>query len=262
MDKLDNREFEIRIDEESPDSLLQEKIEDSAIVKLNRRITIATICLICLICASAVAIYIDTKNKLETTHSAGITENQNLESKFSAISSKHVTFEKTISEKITSIKRTIASLDNDIKQINKTINKIDSLKTNKEELTNTQTEIDKALSSIDENAKNATLALQAVDNKFMQKMENFDKASDDIKTELNKLQVALNALSDKKIDKKILDDTLEKKQKEYTLQLNKTEKNLKKKIESIQKQMKKLKKPAPPKIITPEQGTFIEQDIE
>ena len=277
MPEKEPSDFNIRINEESPDSQFHEEIQDLRIKKLSNRITLILILIPCLISVILFVAYLDIKKRISIIHDTGTTKVQglskDLESRFSSLSVQYAKLEDSIAKKISSIEKTGSSLKTDLKKTKKEIDKINSSKTDKKELTSTAAKIDKTLARIHKDLKNSASKIKAIDGKFDNKLAKLAETVDKAKIELNKLQADISSLSSVKIDKKALDLALENKEKIYLQNLSQTTKNLKDKIKSIEKKIKTTmlrglpaskqvpaKKPAS-KTTIPKPGDIIEQDI-
>ena len=277
VDKKSSK-FNISINEENPDSQFQEEIQDLRIKKLSSKITLTLILIPCLTGVILFTAFLDIKKRFDIIHDTEATKVQglskDLESRFSSLSVQYAKFEDSFAKKISSIKKTASSLTADLKEAKKEIKKINSSKTDKKEFTKTIDKIDKTLARISKDMKDSASEIKVIDEKFDNKLAKLVEAVDKTKIELNKLRTDISDLSSTKIDKKELDIVLKNKEKIYLQNLSRTTKNFNNKIESIEKKIKttilssssvskqvSVKKPAS-KVVVPESGDIIEQDLE
>ena len=115
MDNNESSGFKMSIDDKSPDSELQEEIDDLRISKLSQRITLVTILIPTLIGILLLVAYLDMKKKVDKTFNAEAKQvqnlSQNLESKFSSLSLQFAKLEDTFAKKILSLEKETDGLD-------------------------------------------------------------------------------------------------------------------------------------------------------
>ena len=270
MTDNDNSRFKIRLDDEIPDSGFQEELEDQRLKKLSRRITLVSILIPCLIGVILFVAYLDIKKRIAGMHNTGETLSQDLGARVSSLDIMHA-------KQIHSINKTTSSMQKELNEATTAIKYIRSARrTDNKKFNGSIDKIEKKLESAYKDIEIAASRIKVLDSGFKKELTDLNKGLDKTRKELSKLQADIAAMSSEKIDKKMFDLALKKEQKVYQQKLNKIAKDLEDKIKSIQKSLKKLKKPAPsslpapkpapskkpaPETAAPKPGDIIEQDI-
>lgn len=274
MSEERSKEFQIRIDEESPDAVFQDEIKNLRLEKLSKRVTIIAILIPCFICILLLLVYFDLRNKVTANQSSGVTNIQSLSKDFDTrlnnLSSQLSKIEESLASNIASYEKKLSSVKFRVYKVENRSKKLVSSKADKKDQDVLTKEI-KAFST----------KLDNLDVIFSGKMTGLSAEQNAIKKDLATLTNDISSLSSQKqINRIFLEDQLKKQEKNQQQELTQIKKELEIKLLSIQKQLKRLDKrqtlsgkksqntsnsvsPAkPPGKNTPEKpGKIIEKDL-
>jgi len=274
MSEERSKEFQIRIDEESPDTVFQDEIKNLRLEKLSKRVTIIAILIPCFICILLLLVYFDLRSKVTANQSTGTMNIQSMSKDFDTrlnkLSSQLSEIEESLASNISSYEKKISSLKFRIYKVENKNKKLISSKAYKQDQDVLKKEIN-----------NFSTKLDNLDVIFSGKLTGLSAEQNAIKKDLVKLTADISSLSSQKqINRIFLDDQLKKQEKNQRQELNQIKKELEKKLLSMQKQLnefdKRLKlsgkksqntsKPVspvkPPVKNTPEKpGKIIEKDL-
>ncbi|OQY12650.1 MAG: hypothetical protein B6I30_04425 [Desulfobacteraceae bacterium 4572_187] len=236
MSEERSKEFQIRIDEESPDNVFQDEIKNLRLEKLNKRVTIISILIPCFICILLLLVYFDLRNRVTANQSSGVTNIQSMSKDFNTrlneLSSQLSKIEESLASNISSYEKKISSLKFRIYKSENRIKKINSSKADKKNQETLKNEINKF-----------STKLENLDVIFSGKLTGLTAEQNAIKKDLAKLTADISSLSSqKKINRIFLDDQLKKQDKNRQRELNQIKKELKTKLLSMQKQLKGFEK--------------------
>lgn len=279
MDDEHLKNFNIRIDEESPDSLYKEANENLDIKRLGRRLTIITVFFLCIIGAISSAGYFKLKKRFNEIHSSGVFEaqkiSQDLKSKFSSLMQQFTAFEKSFGDKISSLEKELSLLKGSLNKAEKTIDIIKSTKTEKKELADALAEIDSRVKPISKELKEFESELKSSNKKYLQEFSKLTQNLSLLGTDIKKMKTDALKLSSASINKKELEFALENERKYYQRKIRRLTSSFEDKIISLQRKLVLLENskalPAPKssrsekqtdKILAPEPGIIYEQDIQ
>lgn len=281
MAEKDPTKFRIRIDDKIPDTGFEEEIKDRRIEKLSWRITFVSILIPCLIAVILFVAYLDIKKEVGKIHSTGEAVSQGMDSRLSLVSEKQAKIEDMLVKKIQPVEKAILSLQEESKEAATAIRHIRSARNiDNKMLKGAIADIDKELGPVQKDLEIAVSGIKALDKN----MADIGKELDKSKNDLNKMQADISLLSSTKIDRKVLDNALDSKQKIFEQRLKQITVDLANKVESILERIKKietsmpsvaatsksipLKNPAKETIaphvtphVVPQPGTIIEEDI-
>jgi len=228
-----SKEFQIRIDEESPDAVFQDEIKNLRLEKLNKRVTVISILIPCFICIVLVLVYFDLRNRVTANQSTGVTNIQSLSKDFDTrlneLSSQLSKIEESLASNISSYEKKISSLKFRIYKSENSIKKIKSSKADK-----------KDQEILKKETNNFSTKLDNLDVIFSGKMTGLSAEQNAIKKDLVQLSADTSSLSSQKeINRIFLNNQLKKQEKNQQQELNQIKKELKNKLLSMQKQLKK-----------------------
>ena len=254
-----NSGFKFRIDEESPDALLQYETKDSRIEKLSKRITLFSILILLLIGTVLAISYYDLKNrvsKIYDTESGGVSRlSKDLESHFSSLSIKQAKLEESLEKKFSSLK---ANLKKTEKRIDETKNNITSLKTNEDNLDKALGKFDKTLDPIRKDLGDVKSNIKSIDKRFKQDLAKLAGAVnsannglvklietvDETDKEIERIKREISSQPLREIDQRALDLRLKKERRSYIKLLIQIREDLESKIAAIQGKLNKIEKSA------------------
>jgi len=241
MNDNDTANFKIRLDDESPDVILREEFKKQRIDKLSQRITVVAVLLPCLIGIVLLVAYLDIKKRVATNIHAGTTVVTNLskdiESQLSSISLRHQEFEKNITHSLSTLEKSIASINSQANKIEKSMAAIRSSKSDKKELESALIQIDQKLLPIQTTIDSLTTEFQNLGGYVQKEISDINDALSTHAGKVKKVGVELSALKTNSVDKNRLARTLKSESERYLKMIRKLEQeitSLKFKIKSIE----------------------------
>ena len=282
MNEEKSPDFRFRMDEESPDAVLQEDMQVVRIDKLSRRVTILAILFPCLIGLVFYFAYSDMKKTLSQQQTSGSQTVQSLskdlETLFEELNTRLTQIEEKFTKQAEDAAKNLDAVKFRVYKAENRIKKIDAAKADKEEQ-------EAALKSISQ----VNQQMDTLDDDFAQKLTDLVAIIDKEKEELANLRSEISTLVESKVDRKILDEQLEQERfdQQKTLTLLKTElgvlrtdlinrisafderiKNVDALTRSLAAEMEKLSKKANGTSITPQSapsvkpsGSIFEKDL-
>lgn len=231
-----SKEFQIRIDEESPDTVFQDEIKNLRLEKLGKRVTIISVLIPCFICILLVLVYLDLRNRVTANESVGVTNIQSLTKNFDTrldeLSSQLSKIEESLASNTASYEKKLSSLKFRIYKSENRIKKINSSKADNKDLETVKKEIN-----------NFSTKLDNLDVIFSGKLTGLTAEQNSIKKDLTQLNDDISSLSSqKKINRIFLDDQLKKQEKTRQQEFNQLRKELKVKLLAMQKQLNDIEK--------------------
>jgi len=236
MSEERSKEFQIRIDEESPDTVFQDEIKNLRLEKLSKRVTIIAILIPCFICILLLLVYFDLRSKVTANQSTGTMNIQSMSKDFDTrlteLSSQLSKIEESLASNISSYEKKISSLKFRIYKVENKNKKLISSKAYKQDQDVLKKEIN-----------NFSTKLDNLDVIFSGKLTGLSAEQNAIKKDLVKLTADISSLSSQKqINRIFLDDQLKKQEKNQRQELNQIKKELENKLLSMQKQLKEFDK--------------------
>jgi DNA polymerase III alpha subunit (gram-positive type) len=236
MSEERSKEFQIRIDEESPDAVFQDEIKNLRLEKLSKRVTIISILIPCFICILLILVYFDLRNKVTANQSTGVMNIQSVSKDFNTrlneLSSQLSKIEESLTSNISSYEKKISSLKFRIYKSENNIKKMNSSKADKKDQETFKNEIN-----------NFSAKLDSLDIIFSGKITGLSAEQNAIKKDLAKLSDDISSLSSqKKINRIFLENQLKKQEQNQQKELNKLEKEIEIKLLSMQDKLKEINK--------------------
>ena len=300
MNAKESKEFNFNEigDDEYPESLYQEELNDLRVEKINQRVTIITILLPCLIGVILFIAYRDLTGRVSQSEFSGSKEvqalSEELEDKFKNIATQFTTVQASLDERITPIEKTITDLNENFKKLNiidenlkqnldksgTTLKTISASKVDKKEHAAAIEKINKSLSlirkelealaSINNDIRSLSSEMQAIDQRLKKDLTSLSETMAKSDNDLIQIQNDLVKLADRKLDKASLELEILKARKNYERTLDETVIKLDRRMDSLLKKIKQLERnlrqleaaatqTATPK--TPKTGEIIEQEI-
>ena len=235
MPEEKSSDFKFRIDEESPDSAFQDEIRELRLEKLSRRMTVLAILIPCLIGVVIAFAYVDLKKKVVINQDTGARTVQDLSKDFDArlydLTSKYNELENTLANRAAALEKNFSSLKF---RLYKNENKIKKLRTSKAD----KKEQEIAL----KNLEKISTKMNTLDNGVSKKFGDLAASIKNTTNDLIKIQADISTLVTSKIDRKIFDQELQKKQQLQREKLDQIQAALNKQIRAIRNDLKKLEK--------------------
>ncbi|MBT8373512.1 MAG: hypothetical protein KJN80_01225 [Deltaproteobacteria bacterium] len=236
MTEESSKEFEIRIDEESPDAVFQDDIKNLRLEKLGKRVTIISILIPCFIVLLLVLVYLDLRNRVTANQSTGVTHIQSLSKDFDTrldeLSAQLSKIEESLASNISTYEKKLSSLKFRVYKSENRIKKLKSSKADKKDHETVKNEITQFSTKLDN-----------LDVIYSGKLTGLSAEQNALKKDLAKLTDDISSLSSQKtINRIYLDDQLKKQQKNQQQELDQLQKELKAKLFSMQKQLNAFEK--------------------
>jgi uncharacterized membrane-anchored protein YhcB (DUF1043 family) len=246
-----HQEFKFSIDEESPDTLLREDLQDSRIDKLSRRITILAVLIPCIIGVVLFFLYLDLKKRVILNQDTGTQSVQNLSRDFDTrlyeLSTKYSEMENNLATRAAAIEKRIESLKFRLYKSENRVKKVNAAKVDKKDQENVIKRVEKVSSQI-----------SGLDKTFAKMFSELTAIVDKTQQDLIKIEADISTLIVNKIDSKTFKQELSREQanqeERLTLLTGDLDKKLKaaeRDIKNLQNDIKKMRKsasaPPPPK---------------
>ena len=130
--------FQFGNNDESPEPILREELQELKIEKLSNRVTLLTILIPFMIGIIIVIAYLDIKNRVTRTHNTEATGmeriSKDLETKFSFLSLEQAKIKDIHSKKMPSFEKSIAFLQSGLKTTQSLLKKLESSSISREEM--------------------------------------------------------------------------------------------------------------------------------
>ena len=212
-----------------------EDLKDLRIEKLGKRVLFLSILTPCLFAVIIFFVYFDLKNKLLINQDTGTKNVESLskdvDSRVNDLASKYAELENSLATKTADIEKKYSSIKGDLKKTKQSLKNINSAKVDKKEYQETAGEL-----------KNISSQVTALDNLMAKNISDLSETLNQAKNDLAGLQTDISSAIKDKLDKKLFDKKLLEAQKSNKDILDLTAKRLEIKIQSIQNQIKELKK--------------------
>ena len=147
-----HQEFKFSIDEDSPDTLLREDLQDSRIDKLSRKITILAVLIPCIIGVVLFFLYLDLKKRVILNQDTGSQSVQNLSRDFDTrlfeLSTKYSEMENNLATRAAAIEKRIESLKFRLYKSENRVKKVNAAKVDKKDQANVIKRVEKVSSQI------------------------------------------------------------------------------------------------------------------
>ena len=234
MDDKDSSGFSIRIDEESPDSVLQEEPQVKDTKKINLKIILASFFVLCLVPVFLFFAYREIEktgaNEVEILSKA-------METRFASISEKNAGLDKALSKKILSLEEKLLSLQAAMKKKEEEIKQLKASKVEKKELTRGLNKAGKSLDPIRKDLKKMSAAIKTTEKKVDAKFSEFNEMVNNTKRALKKTKDEFASLASEMINKKMLDKALENDRNYFRLKINQIAANVEENFLEIRKKI-------------------------
>jgi chromosome segregation ATPase len=257
MDEKDSPTFQLGKDDESPEALLHEELQELKIEKLSHRVTLLTILIPCMIGIILIIAYLDIKDRVTQTHDTGAIGVQklskDLESKFSSLSLEQAKIRDIHAKKIPALEKSTAFLQSRLKTIQSSLKKLESSAIGRDELSpmieslnskyQVGTETIENMQTEFENLKDMDKQIAADVESVSKNLHTLSRTLTEMKTALDGLGQDISALSnltEEKIGKKELDLALKLKEIGNRQEMLDIKTSLDKKLDVLRKQLQKL----------------------
>jgi DNA repair exonuclease SbcCD ATPase subunit len=269
MDDRDSSDFIIRIDDESPDSVLQEDSKSKEIKKVNLKIMLSTLFVLCLVAGFLFFAYREIEKKTVQIQKTGISEveilSKALETRFASISAKNIELEALFSKKILSLEQKISSMQTAIKKKGTEIKRLEALKVETKELARRLDKLGESVDSIRKDLEKISTAIKTRERKVDAKLSGLSEMINNVKRALKKTRSEFSSLASEVITKEMLDKALENDRNYFRLKINQIAADMegnfseiRKKINGIDNRAKKTPALKEPSSIN---NSVVEEDI-
>jgi len=268
--------FKIGGDDEEPDTVIQNELQELKIEKLSQRVMLLTILIPCMIGVIIIISYLDIKGRVARTMDSGAIGVQklskDLESKFSSLSLEQAKLKEIQEKKLPPLEKNTAFLKTRLKKVQDTVKNLESTKIERDELSRVVETMNEKYATIPETLLNDFDNFRLVDDELRITDEELQNETNNLSTQLNQMTEAVNQMSEKlarlqdeiastsatKIDKNELELALKLKEIGHRQEMLAATGALDKKIKSLQSQIDSIKKaqakpaPAQPKPVQTE----------
>jgi len=268
--------FKIGGDDEEPDTVIQNELQELKIEKLSQRVMLLTILIPCMIGVIIIISYLDIKGRVARTMDSGAIGVQklskDLESKFSSLSLEQARLKEVQAKKLPLLEKNSAFLKTRLKKVQDTVKNLESTKIERDELSRVVETMNEKYATVPETLQNDINNFRLADDELRIADEELLTANDNLTVQLNQMTEAVNQMSEKltrmqdeitstsatKIDKNELELVLKLKEIGHRQEMLEATNALEKKIKSLQSQIDSLKKaqakpaPAQPKPVQTE----------
>lgn len=249
----DNSRFQFSADEDEPEAILQDELQELKIEKLGQRVTLLTILIPCMIGVILVITYLDIKDRVTRSHDTGAIGVQKLSkdlaSKFSSLSLEQAKIKDIQAKKLPELEKSAAFLKSRITKLQESINKMSASAINRNELARVTKTLTDKLADIPQDLQPEFEELALMDNQIV---NHYNQVSSDIKVlsdsmieidaRMDTIKKEMETLSENAINKDDLELTLKLKEIGYRQSLLDKTALLEKEIQSIRKEIKALQK--------------------
>jgi DNA repair exonuclease SbcCD ATPase subunit len=244
MDDQNPSSFSIRIDEESPDSVLEEAPKAKEIKKVNLKIMFSTFFVLCLVAGALFFAYREIEKKTVQLQKTGIDEvaelSKALDTSLASISEKNTKLEQTLSAKISSLTQKIAAMQADMKKKDKAIKELKNSKAGKKTLTRGLNKLGKSIDTMSKDLGKVSTAMQATDRMIKTKLSELNEMVRNVKAELKKIKTEFSGRSSAMIDKQRLDEALENDREYFRLKINQIAASMEEKFSELGEKINKI----------------------
>jgi len=244
MDDQNPSGFSIRIDEESPDSVLEEAPKAKEIKKVNLKIMFSTFFVLCLVAGALFFAYREIEKKTVRLQKTGIDEvaelSKTLDTRLASISKNNTKLEQTLSETISSLTQKIAAMQADMKKKDKAIKELKNSKAGKKTLTRGLNKLGKSIDPMRKDLRKVSTAMQATDRMTKTKLSELNEMVRNVKAELNKMKTEFSGRASAMIDKKRLDEALENDREYFRLKINQIAASMDEKFSELGEKINKI----------------------
>ncbi len=243
MTEKDTEQFKIRLDDDYEDRAIKEKedLEGVQSNNLNQRIIILVIFIMCLLGILMGVAYIDVKKRINSIHTTGSTQVQNLsqdvESRLSDLSTQAKTLKDLIKTETASLKKEI-----DLVTINLDKNKTYLKKTEK----SGKKELEKSISTIHKKITLMEKNLNTIDGNVKRELAIYRDALDIAEKELTSTKSDISFLSKKRIEQEKVGLAHDIQQKRFHQDLDQIKKDIDNRLNEIKKKIQTLENKTPP----------------
>jgi uncharacterized phage infection (PIP) family protein YhgE len=237
MNEDQSPDFKFAIDEDSPDSPLQEDRQDRRINRLSRRITLVAVILPCLIGAVLFFFYLDLKKRVISDRASGSLSVENLsrdvETRIQEQSTRLTELESALTERAGEVDKKIEGVKSRVSRSEARLKKLAAQKANADDLQTLSASVAPLAAGIDAAAQSAEAANTG--------LTQLAKALDGVNAEMIKLQADISALVVNKVDRKAFAQDLAKLQADMDRQLNSFSGDAEKKLAALRNDIRTLR---------------------
>jgi len=247
MTENESAKFRIRSDD-NPEAQFQEDNQELKLDKLSKRITLITILIPCLIGGILFLAYRGIQTRVGQVSDTGTTKvktlSKDLEASFTSLSTQQAHLQADFDKKTASMEKGNASLHKSLMESDTAIRYIRAARiTDNRKTTAALAAIDstlKTLTSVPQDIENIAADIKVVDDKVSKELQKYAQTLENIKNNLIKIQADIISLASAKTDNKAFDLALKNQQKNYQLALQKTRRDIYKRIAFLESKIKRI----------------------
>jgi hypothetical protein len=239
--------FQFGNDDDAPETILQEELQELKIEKLSNRVTLLTILIPFMIGIILVIAYLDIKNRVARTHNTEATSiekiSKDLETKLSSLSHEQAKIKDIHSKKMPSFEKSIAFFQSGLKTTQSLLKKLESSSISREEMSRAIESLNGKNQELSDSMKVEIETLKDIGNQMAKDVEDVSnnlyaltKILSKMKDGFDRLNADISNLSEEKIGKKELDLALKLKEISSRQELLEIKTTFGKRIDNLRKQ--------------------------
>ena len=246
--------FKIGSEQERPEKVYQDEIQDLRVEKLSHRVTLLTILIPCLIGVILVITYLDIKDRVtltQTTGSQGMQAlSKDVNAKFSQLSLKEAKLEELIAQKLPVLEKNTAVIHARLRTAQKSIAKIQASMADKDAVEQALLNITQTLAPLPQKLDEIAAQTKSVDDKLYLEIAAIATSIKAVNEALIKIETELIALDSGKVDKQALDARLKAERKTLQQEWQQSVKKLEKSIKTLKQAKPAATTASPPAAVT------------
>ena len=250
MNDNDLANFKIRLDDDSPDEILNDEIkelEEPVKKPSNIKIFLLFFMFLIVLAAGLAAVYLDIRKRVTTNINAGTSVISNVSKEVSAnlvaIADRQREFEIVMNENISSLKTSVSELNKQIKNIEGLAKSLQTSKSDKTDVSTMVDEVENKISTIQSSIEPLPAQIKTLSDEVKGEVAGVMKNIEVQKEKLDVIQKDMSHLNKEKLDKTVYEKDIQNNKDRYTNTLGK----VKKEIEFIRYKIKVIEErlPAP-----------------
>ena len=247
MTENESAKFRIRSDD-NPEAQFQGDNQELKLDKLSKRITLITILIPCLIGGILFLAYRGIQTRVGQVSDTGTTKvktlSKDLEASFASLSKQQAHLQADFDKKTASMEKGNASLRKSLMESDTAIRYIRAArKSDNQKISNAINAINKTLGTLaplPQNLETMASDIKLYDQKLSKELGSFSQSLEGIRNNLIKIQADIISLASAKTDNKAFDLALKNQQKNYQLALQKTRRDIYKRIAFLESKIKRI----------------------
>ena len=209
---MDN--FKISLDEESPDKILSDDVNETKPPASNTRLFVFFVLMVILFSVGLGAVYIDIKKRLAANMNAGTTVVSNISKEvsanLSAIVARQQEYETKMDGALVDLIKSTTEMNNRLRKIESSLGSINASKSDKKELTAAITDFEKKVGPVQTALETLTSEMGELNERVKQEVASTRNGISSQGKKLEIMSKDLAILNVDKVDKKTFEKSIEK----------------------------------------------------